>query len=593
MLTVISKVEVNLMFRIRLVYDDTLPQDRDCISQVQDILRAQFSLLSENEIQEIPEQLKNPLKYRFRSILFVADDFKNRVKGFALLFHVPDLDFCYLDFISAAKYQTGRGIGSALYERIREEAVLLKSIGLFMECLPDDPLLCKDAATLKQNKSRLRFYENYGATPIINTRYETPLKEGEDNPPFLVLDALGRDQPFKRDTAKKIVRAILERKYAGVCPVQYIDMVVDSFTDDPVQKRAPKYISSETTVPVEKEIPADKKIYLVVNNKHSIHNVREKGYIEAPVRIKSILKHLEKNILFLKDDPKIYPDKCLETVHDPEYVNYFKKICEVLSPEELVYPYVFPIRNTSKPPKELPVRAGYYCIDTFTPLSSNAFAAAKHAVNCAMTAAKKLTEGVNRIAYALVRPPGHHAEKKSFGGFCYFNSAAIAAQYLSSFGKVAMLDIDYHHGNGQQQIFYDRDDVLTVSIHGHPSFTYPYFSGFGNEKGAGNGYGYNHNFPLQETITPEQYRQALGRALRTIRDHDPVFLVISLGLDTAKGDPTGTWDLSSKDFEENGKMIASIRAPKLVVQEGGYNNRFLGINAKKFFDGLWKGTYEL
>lgn len=580
------------MFRIRLVYDGTLPQDRDCISQVQNILRAQFSLLSEKEIQEIPEQLKNPLKYRFRSILFVADDCKNRVKGFALLFHVPDLNFCYLDFISAAKYQTGRGIGSALYERVREESVLLKSIGLFMECLPDDPLLCEDTDTLKQNKSRLRFYEYYGARPIINTKYETPLKEGEDNPPFLVFDDLGQSQPLKRDTAKKIVRAILERKYAGVCPVQYIDMVVDSFAEDPVQRRAPKYILTETAVPVEAEIPMDKKIYLVVNDKHSIHNVREKGYIEAPVRIKSILKYLEKNSIFSRNDPKIFPDKYLETVHDPEYINYFKRICEVLSPEELVYPYVFPIRNTSTPPKDLPVRAGYYCIDTFTPLSKYAFEAAKHGVNCVLTAAQKLSEGVNRIAYALVRPPGHHAEKKSFGGFCYFNSAAIAAQYLSAFGKVAILDIDYHHGNGQQQIFYDRDDVLTISIHGHPSFTYPYFSGFGNEKGTGNGYGYNHNFPLQETITSEQYQHALGRALKIIKDHDPTFLVIALGLDTARGDPTGTWDLLSKDFEQNGKMIGALRAPKLVVQEGGYNNRFLGINAKKFFDGLWKSTYE-
>ncbi|MFH1845990.1 MAG: acetylpolyamine amidohydrolase [Candidatus Omnitrophota bacterium] len=570
-----------------------MPQDRDVISQVQTILRSQFSLLGEEEIQELSDQLKNPVKYRFRSILFVADDNNNKVKGFAFLFHVPDLNFCYLDFISAAKYQTGRGIGSLLYERVREEAILLKSTGLFFECLPDDPLLCKDPDTLKQNKARLRFYEYFGARPIINTKYETPLTEETDNPPLLAFDDLGQGLPLKRDKAKNVVRAILERKYVDICPKQYIDMVIDSFTDDPVQIRPPKYILTQPPAPIDKVMPADKKIYLVVNDKHALHNVNEKGYIESPVRINSIYKHLEKNILFFRDAPKNYPDKYLETVHDPEYVTYFKKICAVLTPRELIYPYVFPIRNASKPPKELPVRAGYYCIDTFTPLSRNAFVAAKHAVNCSLTAAQKLTEGVNRIAYALVRPPGHHAEKKSFGGFCYFNSAAISAQYLSAFGKIAILDVDYHHGNGQQNIFYDRDDVLTVSVHGHPRFAYPYFSGFEDEKGVGTGYGYNHNFPLPEIITTEKYHNTLSRALKIINDYEPLFLIIALGLDTAKGDPTGTWNLTSKDFEQNGKMIASIRAPKLVIQEGGYNNRFIGINTKKFFDGLWQGTYKI
>ncbi len=580
------------MFRIRLIYDDTLPQDKNVISQVQTIVRSQFSLLSEEEIQELSEQLKNPVKYKFRSILFAADDNNNRVNGFAFLFHVPDLNFCYLDFISAAKYQTGRGIGSALYERVRKEAILLNSTGLFFECLPDDPLLCKDPDTLKQNKARLRFYEYFGARPIINTKYETPFNKDTDNPPLLVFDDLGQGSSLKRDKAKAIVRAILERKYGDVCPQRYIDMVVDSFVEDPVQIRPPKYILAKPPVPVEKSMPADKKIYLVVNDKHAIHSVSEKGYIESPVRISSIYKHLEKNILFSRDEPKIYPDKYLETVHDPEYITYFKKICEVLTPRELIYPYVFPIRNATKPPKDLPLRAGYYCIDTFTPLSRNAFTAAKHAVNCALTAAHKLTEGVNRIAYALIRPPGHHAEKKSFGGFCYFNSAAISAQYLSAFGKVAILDVDYHHGNGQQNIFYDRADVLTVSIHGHPRFAYPYFSGFEDEKGEGSGYGYNYNFPLPETITAEKYQHTLSKALKIIEEHKPVFLVIALGLDTAKGDPTGSWDLVSRDFEQNGKMIASVRAPKLVIQEGGYNNRLIGVNVKKFFDGLWQGVYN-
>ena len=153
-------------------------------------------------------------------------------------------------------------------------------------------------------------------------------------------------------------------------------------------------------------------------------------------------------------------------------------------PKKSIYPYVFPTRNPARPPNDETVLAGYYCIDTFTPLNQNAYLAARSAVDCALTAAEKVLEGTD-LAYALVRPPGHHAETRTFGGFCYFNNGAIAANLLSRYGRVAILDIDYHHGNGQQEIFYNRADVLTVSIHGHPSFAYPYFSGFRDETGIG------------------------------------------------------------------------------------------------------------
>ena len=212
-------------------------------------------------------------------------------------------------------------------------------------------------------------------------------------------------------------------------------------------------------------------------------------------------------------------------------------------------------------------------------------------MDCALTAATHIVKG-RLLAYALVRPPGHHAERRAFGGFCYFCSAGIAAHFLSLRGKVAMLDIDYHHGNGQQDIFYQRADVLTVSIHGHPRFAYPYFSGFADETGEGAGKGFNINYPLPEKVKGEQYRKVLARALKEIDRFRPKFLVVSLGLDPAKGDPTGTWSLSAKDFETNGYMIGQLRLPTLIVQEGGYNTRNLGINARRFFTGLWRGVFE-
>jgi len=212
-------------------------------------------------------------------------------------------------------------------------------------------------------------------------------------------------------------------------------------------------------------------------------------------------------------------------------------------------------------------------------------------VDCALTAAKKLLEGY-RLAYALVRPPGHHAEPASFGGFCYFNSGAAAAEHLSQYGKVAILDIDYHHGNGQQEIFYERSDVLTVSIHGHPGFAYPYFSGFVSEKGRGAGYGYNLNIPLLESVDGELYRNVLREALKRVKRYGPRFLVVALGLDTAKEDPTGSWSLVAEDFESIGRMIGLLSLPTLVVQEGGYDTRVLGVNAQHFFQGLWAGSYS-
>ena len=577
------------MFRIRRIYDDVVPSNKSAIEQVQEILRAQFPLAPESEAAGLPEKLRNPLKYRFRSILFVADDGR-KVKGFALLLHAPDLKFSYLDFISAAMRRTGGGIGGALYERVREEALALGSIGIFCECLPDDPALSPEPRVRAENARRLAFYERYGARPIAGTAYETPLSPGDDNPPYLVFDNLGQDKPLRRDQGRAIVRAILERKYAQLCPRAYVDMVAESFRDDPVRLRAPRYVNAEPIRPAAAQIPDDKRVALVVNAEHSIHHVRERGYVESPVRIRTIRKHLDVSGLFAEVPARTWPDKHVEAVHDREFLTYLKKICLEQEKDTPVYPYVFPIRNATRPPKDLSVRAGYYCIDTFTPLSRNAWLAARRAADCALTAADEVLRG-RRIAYSLVRPPGHHAERRSFGGFCYLNSTAIAANYLGRFGRVAILDIDYHHGNGQQDIFYDRSDVLTVSIHCHPSIAYPYFSGFPEEIGRGPGEGYNVNYALPESVDGPTWRETLQKALKRIQAFDPAVLVVALGLDTARGDPTGSWSFTGKDFEENGRRIASLGLPTLVVQEGGYDSRVLGANARHFFTGLWDGLH--
>lgn len=580
------------MFRIRQIFDDTTPANAEAIVQVQAILRTQIPGIAEEDVAKLPSMLRNPVRYGFRALLLVAEKGNDQVRGFAFLLHAPDLGFSYLEYVSAAPGRTGSGVGGALYERVREEARALDSVGLFFESLPDDPALSPDPDIRSQNAARLRFYERYGARPIAGTAYETPLREGEPDPPYLVFDPLGSSEPLSRDSARRMVRAILERKYGGVFPPSYVSMVVESFQDDPVRIRPPRY-----THPSGERGPArapvrERRIALAVNTGHAIHHVRERGYVESPVRIPSILNEIRETGLFEEVEVRHFGEQHLLAVHDRDYLSYLKRACRQVSEGEAIYPYVFPIRNAARPPKELPLRAGYYCIDTFTPLNGNAYRAALGAVDCALACAEKILGGQG-LAYALVRPPGHHAERRSFGGFCYLNSTAAAAHFLSRYGKVALLDVDYHHGNGAQDIFYERDDVLTVSLHGHPRHTYPYFSGFEDERGTGRGEGYNLNLPLPEGLDGPRYRKSLAHALTSVERFQPRYLVLALGLDPAKGDPTGSFTLGAKDFRANGRMIGGLGIPTLVVQEGGYRTRSLGANARHFFQGLWEATHQV
>ena len=580
------------MFRIRRILSDRSEADRNAIGQAREILKSQFPDLDKAKLDLMPDQLRDSLKFRFQTSLFVAESRSGIIQGFALLMYAPDMNFTYLDFVASRRASVSGGIGGALYQRIREESLHLGVKGLFFECLPDDPAICRNSELLEQNRARLKFYERLGAFPLFNTLYETSVYDDDDCPPYLVCDFLGSKETIDKESMQSVIRAILERKYGDYCPAEYVDRIVGSVTDDPVVLRKPVYIKAASLKNNSRENDDIRnKIFLVVNDQHSIHHVQDRGYVESPVRIDSILKELDPTGMYVKFSPRKYPDLHLYDIHDRGYLRYFKRVCESMKEGKSIYPYVFPIRNASRPPEDDSVLAGYYCIDTFTPLNLNAYKAARRAVDCTLTCADSLLDGY-MIAYALVRPPGHHAETRVFGGFCYFNSNAIAANYLTRYGRVAILDIDYHHGNGQQEIFYERADVLTVSIHGHPSFAYPYFSGYRDEKGSGLGHGFNINMPLKEKISSEEYRNVLAQALKAIERFSPDYLVVALGLDTAKNDPTGTWSFVANDFRENGKMIGHLGYPTLVVQEGGYRHRVLGINAKNFFSGLHSGLYN-
>ena len=573
------------MFRIRRIHDDVLEANRVALEKVQELLRSRFHDLPEERITEIPAQLRDPLTSGFRTVVFVAET-PDELRGAAVLLHAADLSFCFLDFIASRADDTG--IGGVLYERVREECRLLEVKGLFLECLPDG---ISKPGILPVSTSPISFYARFGARRIANTAYELPINPGDTDPqPYLVFDDLGSGRPLRRAEARDIVRAILERRYAWLCPPEYVERVVRSFVDDPVllQPLRPQKPSVPREVP-RRAVPADLRIVVIANEKHDIHHVRERGYVESPARVGAIRRDLGKSDLFEFQKPKRFGEEHVAAVHDPDLLRYLERMCASLKDKPPVYPYVFPIRNAARPPREMAVRAGYYCIDTFTPLHYNAWPAARRAVDCALTGARALLEG-RRFAYALVRPPGHHAERRVFGGFCYLNSSAVAAHFLSKHGRVAMLDLDYHHGNGQQDIFFRRADVLTISIHGDPAFAYPYFTGFAEEVGEEDGAGFNLNLPLAERITAAQYARTLAYALNRVRQFEPSFLVICLGLDTAKSDPTGTWSLRAADFESNGARVGALGLPTLVVQEGGYNTRTLGVNVRNFFRGLWDGA---
>ena len=205
--------------------------------------------------------------------------------------------------------------------------------------------------------------------------------------------------------------------------------------------------------------------------------------------------------------------------------------------------------------------------------------------NCALSAADAVTNG-ERVAFALCRPPGHHAGKDYAGGYCFINNASVAANWLTSKGNVALLDVDYHCGNGTQDIFYEREDVLTISIHADPNFEYPHYWGYANETGSGPGLGFHKNFPLEKGTDNERYLATLEEALSLIRRFDPKYLVVSAGMDIYAADPLGTIKVTTEGIGEIGRRVANLALPTVVVMEGGYANEMLGRNIVAFLAGF-------
>jgi acetoin utilization deacetylase AcuC-like enzyme len=309
----------------------------------------------------------------------------------------------------------------------------------------------------------------------------------------------------------------------------------------------------------------------------------------VPQRALGILESLREKSMGEVLPPRRYSLEELTAVHDPGLIEFYQRILPAWQARTgrpgPVLPDVFALRGLDRRPRDVVRQVGYYCFDPQTPLLEGTWEAACQAAACALTGADLLLEG-ERAAYALCRPPGHHAGRDYYGGYCYLNNAALAARRLLARGRPAVLDIDYHHGNGTQDIFYDSPEVLFASLHADPDDSYPCFSGYREQRGSGAGLGFNHNFPLPPGTDQQAYRETLGQALEAIRAFRPDFLVVSLGVDTVLEDPVGGLELPVESFPGLGGMIGTLAVPVLVVQEGGYSLRLAGPCVAGFLMGL-------
>ena len=304
---------------------------------------------------------------------------------------------------------------------------------------------------------------------------------------------------------------------------------------------------------------------------------------ETPDRVDKILAALEAAHIEITA-PHEVPESRLLRVHDAEFVAFLRGAHARWHAEGRtghVLPSGFPARGLRRDRKPSGISGvlGYYAFDASTPIVDGTWDAVLAAARCAMTAAAIVSDG-EPAAYALCRPPGHHAGRSTYGGYCYLNNAALAAQYLldEGFRRISVIDIDYHHGNGTQEIFWERDDVQFVSLHGTPETEYPWFLGYADERGEGPGEGHTINLPLPVGTGWDSYRTALGVALDALRHYAPDALVVSLGVDTFAGDPISAFKLEGEHYPRIGGLLASLALPTVLVQEGGYAVAEIGAN---------------
>ncbi len=314
---------------------------------------------------------------------------------------------------------------------------------------------------------------------------------------------------------------------------------------------------------------------------------------EKPVRVDMLLKGVGFVGSQVLQPPPI-DFAVVGLVHTQQYLTFLQTLRErwghIPNSSDIPLPNAYAIQRSTLPPISYPEgvvgQAGYHLGDGACPVTEHTLAAALASAACAVEGAKRLRGG-ERLVYALCRPPGHHAASDLAAGFCFFNNSALAAEVLTQAGqRVAILDIDVHHGNGTEAIFYDRSDVLTVSIHCHPKRFYPFFWGYAEERGRGEGEGFNLNLPLEKGTDINAYLAALDVALQRISDFEPTHLVLAAGLDIAIDDPFKAFAIRTEDFAQIGVRIAQMRLPIVVVQEGGYPSDSLGDNLASLLKGL-------
>ena len=305
---------------------------------------------------------------------------------------------------------------------------------------------------------------------------------------------------------------------------------------------------------------------------------------EMPRRMDMILQRLDATGFGEMRGPDGFPLDALTAVHDTDYVAFlstaFTQWQEEVAEIDFALPYVFAMRGLRQAPADsVFAKLGYYSFDMAVPFVEGTWQAIKTSADVALTG-EALVHGGEWSAFALCRPPGHHAMRDMGGGYCFVNNAAVAAQAFIGHGagRVAILDVDYHHGNGTQFIFYDRNDVLFVSLHGHPDQEYPHFAGFTDEAGEGRGEGFNLNLPMRWGTAWDDYGQALAEGCKRIADYGPDVIVVSLGVDTFKDDPISKFKLENEDYFRIGEAIAKLGKPTLFVMEGGYAVEAIGIN---------------